>query len=43
MTFNDLQPIFQAISTTSDLTSIYLNIKNFKLKISGKILFDIQR
>lgn len=43
MTFDNLQPIIQAVSGVSDLTTLILNIKQLKTKISGKTFTDIQK
>ena len=43
MTFDDLQPIIQSVSAISDLTTLILNIKQLKTKISGKTFTDAQQ
>ena len=43
MTFDSLQTIIQGISTTSDLTTLVLNIKQLKTKVSGRTFTEIQQ
>jgi hypothetical protein len=43
MTFENVQLVIQGISTASDLTTLFLNIKQLGTRITGKTFVEIQK